>query len=78
MRVNTAVLAPMPSPSVSTTVAVNSGLFLSARTAYAASRPASSKNAPRLASRYSSFICSTPPKARRAASRASSGDMPRR
>src|SRR2546428_3279599 len=73
-----AVLAPMPRARVRTMAAVNPGARRRVRTACRKSRRASSSQTKDRASRWSSFACSTPPKARFAASRASSGVRPRR
>src|SRR5260370_3577831 len=73
-----AVFAPMARARVRTMVAVNPGARRRVRTACRRSRRASSSETKDRASRWSSFACSTPPKALRAASRASSWVRPRR
>jgi hypothetical protein len=72
-----APFAPMPSASVSTATAVNTGLFRSTRSAKRVSWPSDSISGKPRTSRYASFVRTTPPKSRSAAFLASSGDSPR-
>ena len=74
--VNIAAAAPMPSPMVRIAVSENDGTRASERPAIRRSRLRSRSQAPRSSSAVASRACTTPPNFRRAARRASSGDMP--
>ena len=74
----TAALSPMPIASDNAAVAVATGWRRNIRTAYIASRRASSSQRNARASRCRSFVCSMPPSASRAERRASPADSPRR
>ena len=71
-----AVLAPMPSASVSTMMPVKAGFLTTRRTAYRTSRPISSSQAPWRYVRTRSLACSMPPSSRIASRRACSGGEP--
>ena len=77
MSENIAVFAPIPSASVSVTPIVKVGLRRRSQTVYRASCQSASSDGQSHTARASSRIIVSLPIARRAAIRASAGDMPR-
>src|SRR6266513_2278610 len=76
IRLNTAVLIPIPSAKESTAAAVKPGLFRRIRSPYRTSVPRSPIQFTLRASRHFSLVCSIPPKSRRARRCASSCVIP--
>ena len=74
-KLKTAAFAPIPIPSVKTTIRAKPGFLRSPRTAYRTSRTIDSSIGNTAGSLSDSLICVTPPNFARANRRASAGDM---